>query len=61
MVSYSMEGSLFIPRLAAERCASAAPGSRSVAEAGGRRLQAVVRPGTLRATAGAPQPAPHHL
>jgi hypothetical protein len=28
----------------AERCASGAPGSRSGAEAGGRRLQAVVRP-----------------
>src|SRR6266446_1109401 len=30
----------------AERCASAAPGSRSGAEAGGRRLQAVVRQGS---------------
>ena len=28
-----------------ERCASAAPGSRSVAEAGGRRLQCLVRLG----------------
>src|SRR5437660_1306510 len=32
---------------AAERCASAAPESRSAAEAGGRRLQAVVRRGLL--------------
>jgi len=30
---------------AAERYASAAPGSRSGAEAGGRQLQALVRPG----------------
>src|SRR5712692_11306350 len=34
----------------AERCASAAPGSRSVAEAVGRRLQAVVRPGRRAGT-----------
>src|SRR5712691_9729871 len=33
----------FIVTSEAERCASAAHGSRSVAEAGGRRLQAVVR------------------
>src|SRR5438552_2550900 len=38
-------GVVVSPCCGAERCASAAPGSRSVAEAGGRRLQAVVRLG----------------
>src|SRR5262249_33671639 len=37
--------------LRAERCASAAPGSRSRAEAGGRRLQAVGRRGCCEETA----------
>src|SRR5882762_3246162 len=44
VVSFSRSAD-FLPFREAERCASAAPGSRSVAEAGGRRLQAVVRLG----------------
>jgi hypothetical protein len=43
----------------AERCASAAPESRSVAEAVGRRLQAVVRLGaSYGLRLGVPSPAP---